>query len=407
MKNNILYFLYFFALVVSVNLPAVAQLRPNTFVMNGDVLIQNKIKIDAGTPEYLASLKILQSLANPALSKAPYTVVNKTNAGPSGSKNDYVSLAPYWWPNSGTSTGLPYVQKDGQTNPEVNEFKDNTYIRDLSRDIRLLGLSYYFTNNEQYAAKATEFLKVFFLDSATRMNPNLKYGQLIKGDNTVYGTGIVDTEVFPDLLDGVQLLIGSNSWTPENHEALQDWFNQYLTWLLTDEKGKKAKVAPNNIGTIYDLQVVSYALFVGNKTLAKTLIEKQTYNRIESQLTVDGEQTFEVTRTNAWTYCNKNLEGWFNLANCAESAGINLWDYNSASGKSLKKAFAWMVPYSAGIQPWPYQQIGLFKPEYLTPMARVGSAIYKDIDLNVLLASTHQRFISGAYLELLTSRYSE
>lgn len=405
MKKYLLLFLYFFVFAITSSFPVSAQIRPNTFLMNGDLLMQNKIKIEVGNVEYLAALKILQNSANAVLTKTPYSVVSKINAGPSGSKNDYVSLAPYWWPNPSTSTGLPYIQKDGQTNPEVNDYKDNTYIINLSRDVRQLGLAYYFTKNEQYAAKATEFLKIFFLDSATRMNPNLKYAQLIKGDNNVYGTGIVDTESLTELVDGVQLLVGSASWTPENHENLQNWFNQYLNWLLTNEKGKKANIAPNNIGTIYDLQVVTYALFVGNKTLAKALIEKQTYKRLESQLTVDGEQTYEVTRTNAWTYCNKNLDGWFNLASCAEGAGLNLWDYSTDSGKNLKKAFAWMIPYGAGTKPWPYQQIGTFKPEYITPTARVGSAIYKDINLDMLLSATHNRFIAGAYIELLTSRY--
>ncbi|RDC64516.1 alginate lyase family protein [Adhaeribacter pallidiroseus] len=405
MKTGLSFILNLFLITWLASSSVFAQLRPATFQMSGDHLLESKVNINAGNQECLVALKILISSANAVLPKAPYSIVNKAATPLSGSKNDYLSLAPYWWPNPSTSTGLPYIQKDGQTNPEVNDIKDNSYVRDISRDIWILGLAYYFTDNEQYAAKATELLKVFFLDSATRMNPHLKYAQLIQGDNAVYGTGIVDTESFSELIDGVQLLAGSNSWAPDNQQALQDWFSEYLTWLLTSDKGKKAKIAPNNIGTAYDVQVVTYALFIGNKTLAKSIIEKQTYNRIESQLTLLGEQTYELTRTNAWTYCNKNLAQWFNLANCAESVGINLWDYNSVNGKSLKKAFEWMIPYGGGTKPWPYQQISVFKPEYLTATAREGSAIYKDVDLQLLLSPTHERFIAGAYLELLTTRY--
>jgi hypothetical protein len=405
MKTGLLFILHLFLITWLTSSSVSAQLRPATFQMSSDHLMESKVNINAGNEECLAALKILISSANATLTKVPYSIVNKTTTPPSGSMNDYLSLAPYWWPNPSTATGLPYIQKDGQTNPEVNGVKDNAYVRDISRDIRVLGLAYYFTENEQYAVKATELLQVFFLDSATRMNPNLKYAQLIQGDNTVYGTGIVDTESFPELIDGVQLLAGSSSWTPDNQQVLQNWFSEYLTWLMNSDKGKKAKVAPNNIGTVYDLQVVTYALFVGNKTLAKSIIEKQTYNRIEKQLTVLGEQTYELTRTNAWTYCNKNLEEWFNLASCAESAGINLWDYSTLNGKTLKKAFEWMIPYGTGTKPWPYQQISTFKPEYLIPMARLGSAIYKDVDLQLVLSPTHERFTAGAYMELLTARY--
>ncbi|RDC62100.1 alginate lyase family protein [Adhaeribacter pallidiroseus] len=383
----------------------IAQVRPNTFILNGDVLMENKYKINAGNEQCLAALKVLISSAGPSLTRIPTSVVTKSLTPPSGDKNDYTSLAPYWWPNPNTSNKLPYIRKDGQPNPEANAIKDNTYLRDLCKDIRLLGLCYYFTNDEKYAQKAAELLKVFFLNSATRMNPHLKYAQMIRGDNKVYGTGTIDTEQLPELLDGVQLLAGSSSWTSDNQAALQGWFSQYLNWLITSAGGIEASLAPNNIGTYYNLQIVTYALFVGNRTLAKSLLETQAYNRLDAQLKVTGEQIYELARTKSWTYCNKNLKGWFNLASVAESAGINLWEYTSPSGKSLKKAFQWMVPYGAKIKPWSFDQIGEFKEEYFTPAARTGSAIYKDLNLESVLSSDHARFMAGSYSEMLTSRY--
>ncbi|RDC66033.1 alginate lyase family protein [Adhaeribacter pallidiroseus] len=382
-----------------------AQLRPNTFLMNADLLMQNKFKINAGNEQCLSALKVLLSATAPSLIRTPYSVVNKSITPPSGDKHDYISLAPYWWPDPNSATGLPYIRKDGQSNPEASNIKDNTYIRDLCKDIRLLGLSYYFTDDEKYASKAAELLKVFFLNSATRMNPNLKYAQLIRGDSRVYGTGTVDTEQLPELIDGVQLLIGSSSWTSENQEALQEWFNQYLNWLMDSEAGKLASASPNNIGTFYNLQIVSYALFTGNKALAKSIIELQTYNRLDGQFKSNGEQIYELARTNSWTYCNKNLKGWFNLASCAENVGINLWNYTSASGKSLKNAFQWMMPYVTRTKVWDFDQIGDFKIEYFTPVARTASAIYKDLNVQAILSESHARFVSGSYMELLTSRY--
>ncbi len=74
---------------------------------------------------------------------------------------------------------------------------------------------------------------------------------------------------------------------------------------------------------------------MGDKTLAKSIIEKQTYNVLETQFSPTGEQRLELARTNSWTYCNKNLKGWFELASAAENLGVNLWDYTSPTGKSL------------------------------------------------------------------------
>ena len=394
-----------FVLCLVLALKGVAQIRPNTFIMNGDLLMQNKFKINAGNQQCLAALKLLLSNTSVALTRTPYTIVNKSILPPSGDKHDYLSLATYYWPNPNTSTGLPYIKKDGQMNPEVNEIKDGVYVRELSKDIRYLGLSYYFTNDEKYAKKATELLKVFFLNSATRMNPNLNYTQIVRGYTSENGVGTIDTERFVDLIDGVQLLAGSTSWTSENHEALKSWFSQYLNWMLTSAVGKEGLAQPNNIGTFYNLQVVTYALFVGNKTLAKSLLENQTYKRVETQFTVDGRQPFEIARTNSWTYSTKNLEAWFKLANCAESANVNLWDYTTPTGKSLKKAFVWMVPYASGSKPWPYQQISTLSLGQFLPVGRTGSAIYKDVNLETLLSPTHPKFVSGSSMDLLTSRY--
>lgn len=35
-----------------------------------------------------------------------------------GGPHDYYSNGDYWWPNPDTPDGLPYIQRDGQTNPD-------------------------------------------------------------------------------------------------------------------------------------------------------------------------------------------------------------------------------------------------------------------------------------------------
>ena len=35
-----------------------------------------------------------------------------------GGPHDYYSNGDYWWPNPDTKDGLPYIQRDGQTNPD-------------------------------------------------------------------------------------------------------------------------------------------------------------------------------------------------------------------------------------------------------------------------------------------------
>ena len=66
----------------------------------------------------LPALKKLQIGAERAQLGDTYSVTDKTLSPPSGNKHDYMSLAPYWWPNPNTANGLPYIRRDGVVNPE-------------------------------------------------------------------------------------------------------------------------------------------------------------------------------------------------------------------------------------------------------------------------------------------------
>jgi len=111
-------------------------------------------------------------------------------------------------------------------------------------------------------------LRVFFIDPATRMNPNLQYAQFIPGVNTGPGIGLIETRGLPDVVDAIGLLARSKALTEDDRRGLQDWFGNFLQWMLESKNGRAEAAAKNNHGTYYDLQVASFALFVGQKDLA-------------------------------------------------------------------------------------------------------------------------------------------
>ncbi len=96
---------------------------------------------------------ILLRNADKELNKIITTVVDKGMTPASGSKHDYMSMGRYWWPNTNTKNGLPYVRKDGVSNPEIEKL-DRNPLESLGRGIRQLTLSYAITNDNKYADKA-------------------------------------------------------------------------------------------------------------------------------------------------------------------------------------------------------------------------------------------------------------
>ncbi len=102
-----------------------------------------------------------------------------------------------------------------------------------------------------------------------------------------------------------------------------------------------------------------------------------TKKRIESQIKADGSQPFEMARTKSLGYSVMNLEGFFLLADFAQQIQVDLWNYQSPSGASLAKAFAYLKPYLKHEKLWPYQQIVPFHDNEATYVLQKGELWFR------------------------------
>ncbi len=313
---------------------------------------------------------------------AQFTIVNKQVTPPSGDKHDYLSQAPYWWPDPKSPNGLPYIRRDGERNPEIDKITDHRVMEQMEDAVETLALAYGKTKKEQYAAKATELLRVFFLKPETRMNPNLEFAQGIPGINTGRGIGLIETRGLTRVVDAIGLLAGSKSWTTNDQRGLREWFSRFLTWMQESKNGRDEAAAKNNHGTFYDVQVVSFALFLGRKDLAKRVLLDARSKRIASQIEPDGRQPLELERTRAWSYSVFNLEGLMSLARLGENAGVDLWHYRTPDGRSIRTALDFLVPFARGEKKWPYQQLGEWQPQILFPLIDRAARHYKSFKIS-------------------------
>ncbi|HQW85446.1 MAG TPA: alginate lyase family protein, partial [Ferruginibacter sp.] len=263
MQRNLLILIVFFLLSYDLT-KAAGQMpgKPLLIALNLKALERNKAAINNKDAAVMPAYKQLLKDADKALKFEPVSVMEKTNIPPSGDKHDYMSLAPYFWYDSTKPNGLPYMRKDGQTNPEVKAYKDKEYQPKLCEYVQTLALAYYFSENEMYAKHAANLLRVWFLDTATRMNPNLNFAQSIKGKNDGRGAGLIDTRHYVKLVDGINLLKGSKSWKQEDEEGMKKWFAEFLNWMQTSKNGKDEMNAKNNHGAWYDAQRLALALFI-------------------------------------------------------------------------------------------------------------------------------------------------
>jgi hypothetical protein len=129
--------------------------------------------------------------ANQYLSEKPITITASTSPRSAGGLHDFFSEGDYWWPDP-ANPGGPYIQRDGMTNPE-NFVEHRRYLMRLSVQVPALVAAWKLTKDPRYSKHAARHLRAWFIDEATRMNPNLQYAQAIHGRFTGRGIGVIDT----------------------------------------------------------------------------------------------------------------------------------------------------------------------------------------------------------------------
>jgi hypothetical protein len=330
---------------------------PNTVHWDGAHLASLRAGDIEKDSKYKEYVKRLRKNARISRERGPYSVTFKDDMPPSGDKHDYLSYARYWWPNPDTKDGLPYIRRDGKTNEDLLAKGDREPIGMLYDDVETLALAGYLLKEKDSAEHGAMLIRTWFLDPETRMNPHLRYGQAVPGRNDGRGSGIIDTRHFIRVLDSVALLKESGAWTDKDQAALVVWMKQYLDWLQQDPMGKDEASEENNHGSWYDAQVAAIAMFVGERDIARKIVENAKSKRIEACIEPDGEQPAELERTKGLHYCVFNMSAMAVLARIGEHVGVDLWGYESSDGRSLRRGLDFVMPYLVGEKEWPHEQI--------------------------------------------------
>lgn len=318
-----------------------------------------KVKQQIKQPMYNAAYRKLIKDADKVLKKEPLSVMMKDKVAASGDKHDYLSQARYYWPDPSKPDGKPYINRDGESNPELKTL-DRIRLSDMANRVVTLSLAYYFSGEEKYAEKATEQLRTWFLDKATRMNPNLNYAQVVWGKNNDKGRsfGVIDTYSFVEMLEVLPLLEQSAAFTPADSKNLKAWFSQLLDWLLTSDAGKTEAHATNNHGTACDVQILSFAKYTGRMDVVKKILKDFYPERILKQIEPDGKQPLELKRTLAYHYSLYNLTHILDAFFIAKNLGVEVGGDTKTSFQRVHAALNYLAGYlGKDVTTFPYKQI--------------------------------------------------
>ncbi len=291
------------------------------------------------------------SAADAFLKQEPLTVTASHSPRSTGGSHDFFSEGDYWWPNPEKPDG-PYIQKDGMTNPD-NFVEHRKAMVGLSIQVATLTAAHRITGDAKYAKHAIEHLRAWFVEEATRMNPNLQYAQAIKGVSTGRGIGVIDTIHLIEVARSAQLLENAGLLAGDDLAGVRKWFGEYVQWMTTSQNGQDEMKAKNNHGTCWTMQVAAFAAFTGDREKLAMCRKRFKEVLLPGQMAVDGSFPLELKRTKPYGYSLFNLDAMCTIARILSTPEDDLWKFTTNDGKSLRKGMEFMTPYVADKVKWP------------------------------------------------------
>ena len=296
------------------------------------------------------------------LREEPVTVTASHCERSAGGKHDFFSEGDYWWPDPKDSNG-PYIQRDGMSNPDNFVEHRHAMIR-LSEIIGTMGSAYVLTGDDKYVRQATKHLKAWFVDPETKMNPNLIYGQAIKGRATGRSTGVIDTIHLVEVARGALIMSKSPAFAAKDFEDVQGWFREYLKWLTTHPYGTEERAAKNNHGVCWAMQAAAFAQLVGDEKQLAAIRQQFKTVFVPNQMAEDGSFPAELRRTKPYGYSLFVIDAMAGVAQIASTPEDDLWQFALPDGRGMNKAMEFIVPYIEDKSKWPGKHDVLYWDEW-------------------------------------------
>jgi hypothetical protein len=168
------------------------------------------------------------------------------------------------------------------------------------------------------------------------------------------------------------------------------------------KRGQDESAAKNNHGTWFDVQFVTYLLFIGDESGAKHVLEEAKTRRIAAQIQPDGTLPLELARTNSLGYSVFDLTAFTILADLGRQGGVDLWNYQTTDGRSIRAAADYLLPYLTGEKTWDRSQISKFNgSNAIDPFRRVSGSFH-DAKYTQLIDKLQESSSSFEYDELRT-----
>lgn len=218
----------------------------------------------------------------------------------------------------------PYYRRDGETNPDTHTDTVNNSgaFVNMSDAVLYNTLAWAINGSSHYATNAASWINTWFIAEETYMNPNLNYGQMVRGPGQTFqagrSSGLIDLKCVVKVVNAVLVLRTGQApgWTSAIDSGLVNWTKSYIKWLTSSQIALTAAVASkcvptfkrhiavtcftdplgcrscfcSNQGSYYYNQLAALQILVNDTASANATIQKYFSTLYKNQISADGEQ---------------------------------------------------------------------------------------------------------------------
>jgi hypothetical protein len=134
--------------------------------------------------------------------------------------------------------------------------------------------------------------------------------------------------------------------------------------MTTHQYGIDERDARNNHGTCWVMQVAEFARYAGRESLTAFCRDRYRTVLLPNQVAADGSFPEELRRTKPYGYSLFNLDAMTAVCQILSDRANDLWRYELADGRGIRKAVAFLFPYIENKKAWPHQPDVMYHDEW-------------------------------------------
>jgi hypothetical protein len=282
--------------------------------------------------------RILATAAE-ALKAKPTTITSFPAPRKAFAPHQYVSEDVEWFR---TDNGT-YEHRPGLSNPAAFSQHRDALVK-LNGIVAACVAAWRLTSDVKYAEHAMLHLRAWFLDAATRMEPNLDHAACIPP--TAEGTyrGAEDTVMLAETVRAASFLCAYNGIATETEaNGLRTWCTDFTTWLNESKPGFIAREMKDRTAICWTLQAAEMARFTRNGALQLECLHRFR-DQLLRQMNLDGQFPLELHRKDAYAASIFTLDCLSMTCDVVSTPMDRLWDFSLPDGRSMRSAIAWLYP---------------------------------------------------------------